>query len=496
MPGFIARSLRLCSLLVVITLILAACGAPTTTAPTTGTGVGASPATEPSAAASPAATTTQASASPAATETGAGTTPSGGQTIKVTTTNAPDENNPSDIARHEQLLAEFKKVRPDVEVEAHQGGFDKEAFTAKFAAGTMEDSYLVPFTEPQELIARGQAADITDLMKSWEHFGSFNPEALKVVQDSEGRIYGVPVGGYALGLIYNRKLFQEAGLDPNKPPTTWDQVREYAKKLTDPSKGRAGFAELSKGNQGGWHFTAWKYSFGGDLVQQNNGKWTATFNDDNGVKVLQTLKDMRWIDKSMTEQQLLTVGDVLPLLANEQVAMAVMAPDALRDMKTKFQAKIEDFGMAPLPQGGGNGTLAGGAAWIINPKSSPEVIKAAFDWTVNRDFNLGAFESDLKGRQERGDLVGFPELPLFTGEFEQQRQTILAKYANAPMENYTAYTQSMLQLRTEPPVKTQELYAILDTAMQAVLTDQNADPKQVLDEAAQQFQTQVLDQIK
>jgi multiple sugar transport system substrate-binding protein len=347
----------------------------------------------------------------------------------------------------------------------------------------MEDSYLVPFTEPQELISRGQAADISELIQGWENFESFNPEVLKIVQDSEGKIYGVPVGGYALGLLYNRKLFQEAGLDPNKPPTTWEELREYAKKLTDPSKGRVGFAELSKGNQGGWHFTAWKYSFGGDLVQQQNGKWTATFNDENGVKALQTLKDMRWTDKSMTEQQLLTVGDVLPLLATEQVAMAVMAPDALRDMKTKFQAKIEDFGMAPLPQSGGNSTLAGGAAWIFNPKSSPEVLKAAF-------------EADLKGRQERNDLIGFPELPLFTGEFEQQRQAIVAKYANAPLENYKAYSESQLQLRTEPPVKTQELYAILDTAMQAVLTDQNTDPKQALDAAAQQFQTQVLDQIK
>jgi ABC-type glycerol-3-phosphate transport system substrate-binding protein len=493
MPGFIARSLRLCSLFVVVALILAACGAPTATTP------GASPAgttaAEPSTAASPAGSP-DAAASPATAETATGGSTSSGQTIKVTTTNAPDENNPSDIARHQQLLAEFKKVRPEVEVEAHQGGFDKEAFTAKFAAGTMEDSYLVPFTEPQEMIARGQAADITDIIKGWQSFGSFNPEVLKIVQGSDGKIYGVPVGGYALGLIYNRKLFQEAGLDPNKPPTTWDEVREYAKKLTDPAKGRAGFAELSKGNQGGWHFTAWKYSFGGDLVQQKDGKWTATFNDENGVKALQTLKDMRWTDKSMTEQQLLTVGDVLPLLANEQVAMAVMAPDALRDMKTKFQAKIEDFGMAPLPQGGGNGTLAGGAAWLFNPKSAPEVIKAAFDWTVNRDFSLSAFEADLKGRQERADLVGFPELPLFTGEFEQQRQAIVAKYANAPVENYRPYMESKLQLRTEPPVKTQEMYAVLDTAMQAVLTDQNADPKQALDEAAQQFQTQVLDQIK
>lgn len=464
-----------------------------TTAAATSTGEATTAAT----AATAATSTVEAATSAASTTTAmGGGAAAGGKPIKVTTTNAPDENNPADIARHKELVAAFQKTHPNIMIEAHQGGFDKASFAAKLAAGTMEDAYLVPFTEPQDLIAKGYAADITDLMKGWENFGSFNPEALKVVQDKNGHIFGVPVGGYALGLIYNRKLFQEAGLDPNQPPTTWDQVREYAKKLSDASKGRAGFAELSKGNQGGWHFTAWVYSNGGDLEQQQGNKWVASFNSNAGVKALQTLKAMRWTDKSMTEQQLLEVKDVLPMLANEQVAMAVMAGDALQSLKTQYQAKIEDFGMGPLPQAGGNATLAGGAAWVFNPKSSPEVVKAAFEWTVNRDFNLSAFEADLKSQKERDALVGWPSLPLFTGAFQQQRDAITAKYANAPVQNYKPYVDAKLQLKTEPPIETQKMYAALDTAMQAILTDQNADPKQVLDDAAKQFQTTVLDQYK
>ena len=140
--------------------------------------------------------------------------------------------------------------------------------------------------------------------------------------------------------------------------------------------------------------------------------------------------------------------------------------------------------------------MAGGAAWIFNPKSSPEVIKAAFEWTVNRDFNLQAFESDLQGQKERDALIGWPQLPLFTGAYRQQRDAIVAKYANAPVENYKPYADAKLQLRPEPPIETQKMYAELDNAMQAVLTDEAADPKAVLDQAAQQFQTTVLDQIK
>jgi ABC-type glycerol-3-phosphate transport system substrate-binding protein len=492
MTTIVARCVRLSALLSMVALILAACGAPASTTTASPAASVAAASAAPSAAAEP---STAAEPSAATESSAAASSAASGQTIKITTTNAPDENNPAEVARQQQLLEAFKAVRPDVEVEAHQGGYDRESFAAKFAAGTMEDAYLVPFTEPQDLIARGYAADITDLLQGYENFESFNPEVLKIVQNSEGRIFGVPVGGYALGLIYNRKLFEAAGLDPNTPPTTWDQVREYAKQITDKTDA-AGFAELSKGNQGGWHFTAWKYSMGGDLEQQQDGKWTATFNDANGVKVLQTLKDMRWTDKSMTEQQLLEVKDVLPLLATDQVAMAVMAPDALQSLKTQFQATVENFGMGPLPQGGGNATLAGGAAWIFNPKSSPETIKAAFDWTVNRDFNLQAFESDLKAQQERGDLVGWPQLPLFSGEFQQQRDAIVAKYANAPVQNYQAYSAATIQLRPEPPIETQKMYAALDTAMQAILTDESADPQQTLNDAASQFQSTVLDQVK
>jgi ABC-type glycerol-3-phosphate transport system substrate-binding protein len=187
--------------------------------------------------------------------------------ITVRMSNAPEENNPDEVARFQQLVADFAKLRPDVRIEAHPGAWVKETFVARLAAGTMEDAFLVPVTEPQDLIAKGDVADITDQLKEWEHFDSFNPAVLDLVNDRNDRLYGIPVSGFTQGLIYNRKLFAEAGLDPNQPPATWDELRVYARQLTDRGKGRAGFVVLSKGNQGGWQFTAWTYSFGGDLLQ-------------------------------------------------------------------------------------------------------------------------------------------------------------------------------------------------------------------------------------
>ena len=54
----------------------------------------------------------------------------------------------------------------------------------------------------------------------------FNPNVLAVAQDADGKVYGVPFAAYGIGLHYNRQLFEEAGLDPDAPPTTWAEVRD------------------------------------------------------------------------------------------------------------------------------------------------------------------------------------------------------------------------------------------------------------------------------
>ncbi len=48
----------------------------------------------------------------------------------------------------------------------------------------------------------------------------------------EGRVFGVPSAGSCYGLFYNRRLFRQAGLDPDRPPRTWDELRRYAERLT------------------------------------------------------------------------------------------------------------------------------------------------------------------------------------------------------------------------------------------------------------------------
>jgi ABC-type glycerol-3-phosphate transport system substrate-binding protein len=410
--------------------------------------------------------------------------------VKATVNTLPPNTNPGAQYVFKQVIQQFEQAYPTEKIVGKTDPYVPATFFAKVAARQAEDATQTYFTEPPLMISKHVVADITSLAKGWKYWSSYNTGIASIVTDpSTGKIYGVPQNGYALALLYNRKLFTAAGLDPDKPPATWDEFRSAAKALTTSSV--AGYAEPSISYQGGWRFTNWMYSAGGDMQSSDGTK--ATFNSDKGVAVLQLLKNMRFTDKSTTKQQGFVQDNILPLLASGKVAMAIMAPDQLNALKTVYGADLTDFGLGAMPQNGGNAALTGGNIYVFNPKSSQDAIKAAFDYVIYSNFDLNVLESSLAQQAAAGQVVGAPTSVLFTGAFQQQIQALNAKYATVPLQNYTSFINSTVALRPEPRKQTQKMYAALDPAVQAVLSDPNANPQALLNQAAQQFQ-QILDQ--
>ncbi|MEW5632676.1 extracellular solute-binding protein, partial [Streptomyces hydrogenans] len=196
----------------------------------------------------------------------------------------------------------FEKAHPGVKVKStdQQPCFDPKTFAAKLAGGQMETVFMAPVTNYADVMAKGQAKEITASTDLVKNFGSIRQDVRDMVT-KDGKIYGVPNVSYSVGLVYNRKLFQQAGLDPNSPPKTWDEVRAAAKKIADLGDGYVGYGEYGGGNVGGWHFAQSIFSRGGEMVV--NGK--AAFNSAEGKAVLQTLHDMRWKDDSVGKKVLI-----------------------------------------------------------------------------------------------------------------------------------------------------------------------------------------------
>jgi ABC-type glycerol-3-phosphate transport system substrate-binding protein len=412
-------------------------------------------------------------------------------TATATVNSLPPSSNPGALYVFNQLVKQFEQAHPGEKIIGKNDPYDPTTYFARLAAGQQEDGVQSYFTEPPLLIAKKGAADITSLAQGWPQFKDYAPSIASIVTDSAGKIYGIPTNGYTLGILYNRKMFSAAGLDPESPPKTWDDFRKYAKALTTSSV--FGFAETSTGNQGGWHFTNWMYTAGGDMQSADGTK--ATFNSPKGASVLQLLKDMRFSDNSITKAQGFTQDKTLELLATNKVAMVVMAPDQLNTLQSQYGADLKNFGLGPMPQNGGNATLTGGNVWIFNPKSSPEVIKAAFDFVTYTNFDLGVVEASNATKAANGQAVGAPTAQMFKGDFQQKLTALDRKYATVPLDNYKTYVNSGYGLRPEPRNQAQKMFAALDPCVQAVLTSASADPQALLENAAKQFQ-QVLDSSK
>jgi multiple sugar transport system substrate-binding protein len=127
-----------------------------------------------------------------------------------------------------KLAEQYTQVHPDVRVtveEEPEGG----AFEALIAAGNQPDLIVASFgSQIGRLAASGNVVPLEDLPGAQELMEQLAPEA---VQELYGHTYYVPVGADVTMMIYNKQLFEEAGLDPEDPPETWDEFLDAAEKI-------------------------------------------------------------------------------------------------------------------------------------------------------------------------------------------------------------------------------------------------------------------------
>src|SRR6476659_6257947 len=220
-----------------------------------------------------------------------------------------------------EQIKEFEAKYPWITVKPEEYNWEAPTFTAALAAGTLPDVFTIPFTDGKGLIAQHQITDIDALVRALGYADKFNPSVLVNGQDKDGKIYAVPTAAYGMSLTYNRSLFTKAGLDPDKPPTTWDEVQAAAKTIAETT-GVAGYAEMATANTGGWQLTTLTYALGGRMeTLASDGKVTATLDNTATKSALEKLKAMRWSDDSMGSTFDYAWGSINQACSSGQVGM-------------------------------------------------------------------------------------------------------------------------------------------------------------------------------
>src|SRR6201996_8143424 len=381
-----------------------------------------------------------------------------------------------------QDIALFEKANPTVTVKGDDTNpcDDPSTFDAKLASGKMDNVFYTYFTDAENVISSGQAADISKYAGQVKSLGSLQPDLVNLYRQggsSGGDLYGVPVSNYTLGLLYNKQLFQRAGLDPSQPPTTWDQVRADAKKISALGNGIVGYGDYSAANVGGWHFTAEMYSFGGSVVSGQK----ASFDNATGMNVLKNLQAMRWTDNSMGSKQLLQYNDLPQMMGSGKLGMYVAAPDNVTYIHQEYGSSYTNLAEGPMP--GDGGTLLGGDGYMFNKKDTPAQIQAGIKFLNFEFLTPGAGQFNFARAKAAAQPVGLPEPNIWTAGTSVAKSTNADEDRNAtiPVSNFTPYLKAAPNMKNEiEPPQAQAIYAQGDKVMAAVLTQRNANLKQLL----------------
>jgi ABC-type glycerol-3-phosphate transport system substrate-binding protein len=395
-------------------------------------------------------------------------------------------------------IAEFQDKYPNITVEAQEYQWLASTFTAQLAGGTLPTVFEIPVTDGKTLIENGQLADIDAAVRAnLEYADDFNEAVVANAKGADGKFYAVPAKSfYAVALHYNRNLFEQAGLDPDSPPTSWDEVREYAKTIKEKT-GVYGYGTMALDNAGGWQLTAAANSRGGVVETSNaDGTYTATL-DDPAVKAhLEWLSALRWEDDSIYPDTTLGWAEINQAFGGEQIAMYTSGSDVYTAL-VENQALTADwgYGLTAMPASNGGGALGGGTLAAVKHDATDAEKDAAVKWIdwwyLSKLRDQDQAVADAKVKFDNGQALGTPVLPIFSKEMYEESLSWIEEYINVPLENMTGYTDAMFDqpLVGEPSAQTQPIYGLLFPIVQAVLTDQNADVDALLAAANTQAQT-------
>jgi ABC-type glycerol-3-phosphate transport system substrate-binding protein len=413
----------------------------------------------------------------------------------VTLTVAIDTGLSKDAkAQFDARVKTFEAANPQITVKSQEYTWTATTFTADLAGGTLPDVFTVPFTDGRGLIAQKQIANVSSLFSTLPYADNFSKPVAQEGEDADGTMWAMPIAAYGQGLHYNRALFTQAGLDPDKPPTTWAEIRTDAKQIADKTH-EAGLAMMTKDNTGGWILTTMDYAFGGRVQATDGGKTTATVDTDSMKQVAQYIHDMRWTDNSMGANFLYDWNGINQDFAAGKIGMYVSGGGNLPNLITQNNMNMADYGLTVLPlQGDDAGVLGGGTLAAVSAKASQQEQVAAVKWIdfyymqplVDQSAAVASAQQSVANKQP----VGAPQLPIFDQATYQKQQEWIKPYVNVPLDQMKGYTDNVFSqpLVPEPGVATQDFYSTLDPVVQSLLTNKNADIDKLLSGAQTQGQ--------
>ncbi len=276
----------------------------------------------------------------------------------------------------DEMVKQFDAEHPDVALEAvYSGSYPDTArkIIAALAAKTPPDAGLIPAGplwasqrggESILRYARGpNGIDMRDVLDVFWEYNSYL-----------GSISTMPFNNSVPLLYYNKDLFRRAGLDPSRPPTTWDDLARAARALTKDLNNDGRIDQWGLNMHGGkhWYFEGFLYQNGGRYILPDVSR--VIFDSREGAEALQFWADL------VTRHKVMPPGEqaiASRQFINGQLGVLFRSSGALATLLREIGGRFE-LGVAPLPAGPkGRGVTIGGAMLVMF-ESTPERQQAAW----------------------------------------------------------------------------------------------------------------------
>lgn len=416
------------------------------------------------------------------------------------------ETQPEQYEIYMGYFEKYESEHPNIDLVQDLTSLEADQIMANAAAGQLPNLYRVPFTDASLMIKAGYAKDITDIMKKRGYDTALNDDLLNLVKDDEGKLYGIPYNGYMMGMWYNVNLFEQAGLMNDdgtlKYPKTFDELITTAQTITEKT-GAAGFGFPTMDAECGWVFMNIAWNYGVKFMEQNDdGSYTATFDSPEMINAFQYIHDLKWKYKTLPDNNLIDRSELQKLFATDRCAMSIIGEDWINGPVTSYNMDKNKIATSAMPAGpAGRYAETGGDVWLLSKETTDEQAEAIFDWLELLGYSPSLSDiakenitNDIQAKAAENEIIVTPSFSVWKSpERKAEVDALYEPHINVDQKLQQGLMADDVQLHAEEPAQTQQLYRMLSSVIQEILTNENVDIPSLVSQTQKTFQADFLD---
>jgi sn-glycerol 3-phosphate transport system substrate-binding protein len=271
-------------------------------------------------------------------------------------------------------------------------------YVAGLSTGDLPDLVQIEDTGLQQMIDTQSVLPAQACVKADKYDLSGHVQRVVDYYTVDGTLWPMPFNVSNPVFYYNKKAFTQAGLDPNKPPTTLDEITVAAKKLQDAGAvSKAGFGLKTDP----WYLEQWLAKAGRPYVNNGNGRKAradkVVFDTKQGLEIFTWMSDMVSKGYAITNpNEGSSQFDNLLGIGNGTNAMTIDTSASLGTITNVLASGAYpnvELGVGPMPGPvGKGGILVGGASLYLSNKSAPA--KQAAAWDFAKYLNTAQVQAD------------------------------------------------------------------------------------------------------